>query len=293
MEITTITLFQYMYTQYSTGFIAALDADVSQALAAVLPPLSAALVIWIIILGYLMMTGRYDYRIGISKVITMSIVVGIVSSSTLYDTYVQNFFLNDIPNFIATTFSSSGTSNIPQLLDRIYNNFVLGGEIIYKKASCITCILEPYVLGVEIQIILGIFFVALAIVFAIYLITTTLTGVLVVIGPFMIIGFLFDYTKGVADRWLAKLIGLSILLLLTTVVISIFSNGIIDFINTVITAKYDAETVQQELIALGEIAAYTSVVSFLTLLLPSVAAYLGGGVSFSVSSFANPFNWFR
>lgn len=291
--ITTINLFEYMYNQYSTGFMASLNSDVSSALSAALPPLSAALVIWIIILGFLMMTGRLDIHYGISKVVTMAIVVGIISTAALYNTYVQQFFMADIPSFIASTFSSGKANNIPQTLDHVYNNFVIAGEIIYKNANCWHCMITPFVLGIEIQIILAVFFIALAIVFAVFLIASTLTGLMVAIGPFLLIGYLFEYTKGVPDRWLGKLIGLAILLLLITALLSLFTGGMVDFLNSKINATYSTDPVQTELIILGEIAAYTAITAFITIMLPGIAAYLGGGVDFNISGLVNPTGWFK
>lgn len=293
MTMTTINLFEFMYNQYSTGIITALNGDVSTALSAALPPLSAALVIWIIILGYLMMTGRLDLHYGISKVITMAIVVGIVSTASLYDEYVQRFFMSDIPGWIASTFSSGNTNSIPKILDGIYNNFVIAGQEIYKNADCWHCMITPYVLGIEIQIILAVFFIALAIVFAVFLIATTLTGLLVAIGPFLLIGYLFEYTKGIPDRWIGKLIGLAILLLLITALLSLFTGGMVDFLNTKINTSFDTEPVQTELIILGEIAAYSAITAFVTIMLPGIAAYLGGGVNFNISGLVNPTSWFK
>ena len=290
---TTINLFEYMYNQYSTGFLAALDSDISTALTAALPPLSAALVIWVIILGYLMMTGSLDLRYGISKISTMAIVVGIIASTSLYDDYVQQFFMSDIPSFIASTFSSGNTTSIPKTLDGVYNNFVIAGQEIYKNANCWHCMITPFILGVEIQIILVVFFIALAIVFSVYLIATTLTGLLVVVGPFLLIGYLFEYTEGIPDRWLGKLIGLAILLLLITALLSLFTTGMIDFMNEKINVSFDTAPWQTEIIILGEIAAYTAITAFITIMLPGIAAYLGGGVDFNISGLVNPMNWFK
>lgn len=291
--ITTINLFEFMYNQYNTGFLQSLNSDVGSALSAALPPLSAALVIWVIILGYLMMTGSLDIRYGISKVSTMAIVVGIVASTSLYDSYVQTLFMKSLPSFIASTFSSGNTSNIPRLLDRVYNQFVIGGEEVYKNANCWHCMITPFILGIEIQIILAIFFIALAIIFAVYLIATTMTGLLVAIGPFLLIGYLFEATKGIPERWLGKLIGLAILLLLITALLSLFTNGMIDFLNDKIDATFATAPWQTDLIILGEVAAYTAITAFITIMLPGIAAYIGGGVDFNISGIVNPANWFK
>ena len=289
----TINVFQFLSTQYDTGFIQALDADVSTALSAVLPPLSAALVIWIVILGYLMMTGGLDMRYGISKVVTMAIVVGLISSSSLYDLYVQNLFIVDVPSFIATTFGTNSTTTIPQQLDNMLQTFWITGIVLVKQASCYFCVLKPATVVLELILISIPFVLAVGIVFAVYLITHTLIGLLVVVGPFVLIGYLFDATKHIPTNWLGKLIGLMILLLLVTIVLSTFTGGMVDYLNNVISSKTTAEVAEEGILILAELAAYASIIAFLTLLLPGIAAYIGGGISMDLSSLTNPANWFK
>ncbi len=281
-----------MYQQYSGMLLGTLNSDVNTAMAAALPPLSAALVVWIIVLGYLMMSGRVDMNYGLTKVVAITIVVGLVSTSSLYREYVQNLFMVDIPSWVANIFSSGKAHSIPALLDIMYNEFVTAGEQIYKKisfwgpATALSTDLE--ITACEIA-----FFLALAVVFGVYLIATMLMGLLVVIGPFILVGFLFDYTKGIVDHWIAKLVGLSILLLMTTVVLSLFIGGGIEFFNTKMGTSFEVLPLHAELITFGEFTAYAAVMAFITIILPGLAAYLGGGVDFDISGLVRMDRWFR
>lgn len=287
----SVGFFQYMAAHYDTGFIAAVDADVRQALSAVLPPLSAALVIWVIVLGYLMMSGSVDLRYGLSKIVTMAIVVGLVTSTANYDKYVQNFFLSDIPGFIGSTFGTASSNGIPKQLDNIMMQFMIMGYALVKKAGCYFCVLKPTLTAIEVILVACVFMLGLGIVFAVYLITHTLIGLLVVLGPFMLIGLLFEKTKHIPENWLGKLLGLMILLLFLTVVLSTFTNGLLGYINNLTAAKSSVEVAEQGVLVLVELATYVVIIAFLTLMLPGIASYIGGGVSMDISNVANPTNW--
>ena len=48
---------------------------------------------------------------------------------------------------------------------------------------------------------------------------------MVAIGPVLLVGYLFDATKGVTDRWIGKLITYSILTLLINVTLNVVLQG--------------------------------------------------------------------
>lgn len=287
----TVDLFQYMAAHYDTGFLTAVNSDVGSALSAVRAPLSAALVIWVIVLGYMMMTGGVDLRYGMSKVVTMAIVVGLVTSTTNYDKYIENFFLYDIPGFIGSTFGTTTVGGIPKQLDNIMVQFLIMGTALIKKAGCYFCVLKPTLTAIEVVVVAIVFMLGLGIVFAVYLITHTLIGLLVVLGPFMLIGLLFEKTKHIPENWLGKLVGLMILLLLLTVVLSTFTNGLLGYLNNITAAKSTAEVAKQGVLVLVELTTYVVIIAFLTLMLPGIASYIGGGISMDISNVANPTNW--
>jgi len=68
------------------------------------------------------MRGDIDARGGITRIIKVALVVGILTSSGLYTTYVQTLFITTIPNWFAT--AAGGTqaaiASTPQTFDNIW-----------------------------------------------------------------------------------------------------------------------------------------------------------------------------
>jgi type IV secretion system protein VirB6 len=104
--------------------------------------------------------------------------------------------------------------------------------------------------------------------------------VVVCIGPFALIGYLFEATKGVADRWIGKLIGLTILTLLIDIVLSIIIDGDRSYYNVSMTSLTVA-TVAETVTICIQFVVFLSLGCLITGFLPAIASYLGGGVSFS------------
>ena len=78
----------FVQTPFSTG----MTTTVNAAMSAIQGPLTALVVLWIIITGILVLRGDVGVRTGISRIITVSIVVGLLMSTTLYDEYIVTFF---------------------------------------------------------------------------------------------------------------------------------------------------------------------------------------------------------
>ncbi|MDE8344220.1 MAG: type IV secretion system protein, partial [Acidocella sp.] len=75
----------------------------------------------------------------------------------------------------------------------------------------------------------------IGITFLIYEATRIMIDVMVSIGPFVLAGYLFTATRGIADRFIGKLIGLTILTLLIDIVLSIIINGDAAYFNVSMT----------------------------------------------------------
>ena len=67
--------------------------------------------------------------------------------------------------------------------------------------------------------------VLLVITFAIYEFAVIIMGIMVAIGPVLVVGYLFEATKGVADRWVGKLITYSLLTLLINITLTVVLSG--------------------------------------------------------------------
>jgi type IV secretion system protein VirB6 len=93
-------------------------------------------------------------------------------------------------------------------------------------------------------------------------------------------GYLFDATKGVAERWVGKLVGLALLSILIDIVLSIILSGENTYVGQV-AIDANGGTVGDQIQTLIEMCMFMAIGAFIAVGLPGVAAALGGSVGFS------------
>src|ERR1700677_1421611 len=91
-----------MANDFGASFGTGTQNAITSLLAAVATPLLACVTLWIIVQGILVMRGDMDARGGITRIIKVALVIGVLTSSGLYTSYVQTLFITTIPNWFAT-----------------------------------------------------------------------------------------------------------------------------------------------------------------------------------------------
>ncbi len=262
---------------YGSAFAAGLSNLLSSIQGDVVAPALACVTLWIMVQGILVMRGDLDARRGVNRILKIALVTTLVVTAEDYNNYVHEFFINTVPAFVKDLSSPvTNALTIPGELDAIFD----------------TCMIEFQAIAAEIgpmndqdaMAFQGAQFVlygTLWSMFTIYEVTNVMTEVLVAIGPLILIGYLFDATKGITDRWIGQLITYGLLLLLVTTVATI-----------VIAVEAAYLTAQLVIIALtgptsAQIVSFYELDMFLltgdafVLALPAIAGLLGGGVALS------------
>lgn len=273
------TPFTNMAQDFGTAFGAGTQSAVTSLLSAVAQPLMACVTLWIIIQGILVMRGDMDARGGITRIIKVAFVVGILTSSGLYTTYVQNLFITVIPNWFATAAGGSATAinNTPATFDNMWQVTEHTIETVAGQISYYDIIDAVSLAMIELVLM-----VLLVVTFAIYEFATIITGIMVAIGPIMIVGYLFEATKGVTDRWIGKLITYSLLVLLINITLNIVLVGEKAYMRVILTQQASGlAAVPVELKILIELAMFFAMGAFIIISLPAIAATLGGGLGVS------------
>jgi type IV secretion system protein VirB6 len=223
-----------MAFDFGTAFGTGTQTAITSLLAAVATPLLACVTLWIIVQGVLVMRGDMDPRGGITRIIKVALVVGIVTSSGLYTNYVQTLLITTLPNWFATAAggSQAAITSTPATFDNMWavtehTVETVGAQIpIYDIVDAVSLSL------IELSII-----VLMVVTFAIYEFAIIVTGIMVAIGPVLIVGYLFDATKGVADRWIGKLITYSLLTLLINVTLTVVLQGEKAYMRVILTQQ--------------------------------------------------------
>jgi type IV secretion system protein VirB6 len=275
-----------------TPFTNGMETTVSSAMSAIQGPLTALVVLWVIVSGVLVLRGDIGVRTGITRIVTVSIVVGLLMSTTLYDEYIVTFFTTGLPNWIATSLGTGQTTTQASTFNQMWTSsqMVLAGA--GKGMNSITQLVPEF----ELAILDILLIIPIGIIFLIWEVVKIITDIVVCIGPFLLAGYLFNATKGVADRYVGKLISLAILTLLVDVVLAILVNAINLYIATtssdIIAGQTQGwfgttENASASVFVCLQLVFFLAVSSLITVFLPGIAAYLGGGVSVSPLAMAN------
>jgi type IV secretion system protein VirB6 len=133
---------------------------------------------------------------------------------------------------------------------------------------------------VELGLLQSLMVFPIGLVFLIYETARILTDIVVCIGPFLLAGYLFYATRGIADRFIGKLIGLALLTLLVDIVLSIIINGFITYVDQTMTNVAVASK-PEAIIICTQLVIFLTIGSLITTFLPGIASFIGGGVSIS------------
>ena len=264
---------------FGTAFGTGTRNAITSLLAAVATPLMACVTLWIIVQGILVMRGDMDPRGGITRIIKVALVVGILTSSGLYTNYVQTLFITTIPNWFATAVggSQAAITSTPATFDNMWQVTEHTVEIVGAQIAIYDVVDSVSLVLIELSIM-----VLLVVTFAIYEFATIAIGIMVAIGPVLIVGYLFEATKGVTDRWIGKLITYSLLTLLINVTLAIVLQGEKAYMRVILTQQASGlAAVPVEIKILIELAMFFAMGDFIISSLPAIAAALGGGLGVS------------
>lgn len=114
------------FKQYLTGAFSTITTTLSA-------PFLACVTLWIIVQGVLVMRGDIDARRGLTKLISIAIITGLVTTSTIYHDYVAVLFEDAIPSFVQQLGGNMGipTKFLPAQLDIIFR----GGQAAFQKVA--------------------------------------------------------------------------------------------------------------------------------------------------------------
>lgn len=270
-----VDTFSNFANQYASIFSAGTANAVSSGLSAIAGPLTAVVVVWIIVQGVLVMRGDLAVRAGITKIIRVVLVVGLLSSFSLFSTYIVGLFQADLPQWAAGAVTGTGAAptTAPSMFDKVWDQSMAIANTASAKLK-----LWDVVDGVELDLLEVGIGLCLIIAFAVYEIGQIMLGVVIAVGPFVLAGYLFDATRGIAERWVGKLIGLSLLTLLIAIALQIILQGDVTYIQAAgATSATDIET---SIAILMQATLFYALGAVIIVLLPGIAAYIGGGVSF-------------
>jgi type IV secretion system protein VirB6 len=272
------TVYTSLAQNYDPILTTSVGHVVSNGLSAVSGLVTTVLTLFVIILGVLMLMHELHWKVAVNRGLR-AVAVGALLTAAYYNQFVQQPFLTDLPNWIAQAVSNGPTiTSVAGQFDLLLDAVTHEGAAVKQQATGIVGAIKSF----EVDLIVGVIGAILDVIFAVYEFTRFVVGLAVCIGPFVIMGLLFDYTRSFADRWVSKLVGALILQLMFVVLVQIMITADTQFM--ILMENANTSGLDEQIANLVNIIVFFFMGAGVAVLIPGAAAYIGGGVPLSPSA---------
>lgn len=192
-------------------------------------PLTAAVTLYIVLYGYLVLRGSVQEPIldFAFRAIKLAIIVMLVKNAGEYQTYVTNIFFDVLPREVSQALNS-GTAPSASTFDSLLDKGQDSAADIWSRASWSLDI----VLGIGGAMVIGASFIVAAIGYVVSLYARLALAIVLAIGPIFVALAMFQATRRFTEAWLGQLASFVILQVLVVAVGSL----LITCIDTTFTA---------------------------------------------------------
>lgn len=256
--------------------MAGVNSVTSQALSMVAGVMQIIMTFFVAGYAIAVLVGRASWR-QVGWLIFKALCVIVILTPAHFDAWIRDTFVTDLPNWSAQLSGLTiTTNNLAGTFDNIRDTMVNMLAGIRAQATGF------YYIGTRIEIALAglIGFVALLASFIVWFLARVVTALIIPLGPFLLVGYLWESTRGFADRWIGKLVGLALLTMLVHVLLGVVITQEQSYIQTMASAGNNVDVMVQ---TLWDLVMVFVCGAFMMVILPGVAAYIGGSVGFSGS----------
>ncbi len=214
------TVFADVYNGFAGTLINGSTAAADALLNAAAPQLASLLGLFVIVNGVMVFLQRMQWNMAVLNCVRAIVVANLLTVG-LYNQYVQTMFLTTIPGWIAGATNGGGVSlNVAEQFDKLRS-------AIDHQAGVLWTATDSESWGRMVADRLSITVAAqwdvfgLWIAFLIDFIAECLMAVVAPIGAVVMLAYLFNNTRHWAERWIGKLVALSLLELLVAIELQI------------------------------------------------------------------------
>ena len=274
------SLFQSIQQNIEPPFLSAVNGVTSTMVSAVSGVLNAAMVIFVVMIGYMTVSGRMSVPIrDLWLALIKGAVVAVAVTSDGYSQYFQNLFLTTLPNDVVNAITgAAGGSVSASAFDHVWNKAFAGGLAVWKNLSWT---------DIGLQILVAIYWmsgaVACAFGFLVWLASHILLGLFVAVGPLLVPMFMFPVTRSLFERWIGSMLSMIFLQIFVVVLLVVLTKAEETLLVNI--AAINANPIAQIQILFGAIILFL-VAAVVIVQLPGAAAALAGGMHFYAAQFA-------
>ncbi|MCW0018935.1 type IV secretion system protein [Rhizobium sp. BT-226] len=230
-------------------------------------PLTAALTLYVVLFGYLVLRGSVQEPIleFAFRAMKLAIIVMLVRNASNYQTYVTNIFFETLPREISQALNS-GTAPSASTFDSLLDKGQECAREIWARATWPADI----VTGIGGMMVIGASFTVAAIGYIVSLYARLALAIVLAIGPIFVALAMFQSTRRFTESWIGQLANFVILQVLVVAIGSL----LISCIDTTFTAVESYTDVMMRPVALCAICLAALYVFYQ---LPGIASALAAG----------------
>jgi type IV secretion system protein VirB6 len=268
-EIAAVGFFQTFWTWLNIQLGGYIGDNTARVSAAMEPAIVTLATLYVMIWGYLQLTGRIEepFTTGLKRILTLGVVLGVSLKMWLYNTVIVDTFYNAPAQLAAAVIGASDpVKTVDSIWEQggavagfLYNNSGYFGDYSYALAGIVVWLLMG-LLCVYTMFLIALSHIALA--------------VLLALGPFFIAMLFFENTKRLFDAWLAQLTNYALITLLTILVAAL----LLQVANNYATQTAARGTAILTVDAINMVLVTVLVFLFMRQIMP-IASGLAGGVA--------------
>ena len=260
-------VFEFIDGQFKTPLETFVSEGTSNIAEWVTGPLTAAVTLYVILYGYLVLRGSVQDPVleFAFRAMKLAIIVMLVKNAGEYQTYVTNVFFDILPREIAQALNT-GTTPSASTFDSLLDTGQASATDIWSRASWPVDI----VTGVGGMMVIGVSFLVAGIGYVVSLYARLALAIVLAIGPIFVALAMFQSTRRFTEAWIGQLANFVILQVLVVAVGALLISCL-DSTFTAIDAYTDVLMRPIALCAIGIAALYVFYQ------LPAIASALASG----------------
>ncbi|MCD1265384.1 conjugal transfer protein TrbL [Shinella sumterensis] len=260
-------VFEFIDGQFKTPLETFVSEGTSNIAEWVSGPLTAAVTLYVILYGYLVLRGSVQDPVleFAFRAMKLAIIVMLVKNAGEYQTYVTNVFFDILPREIAQALNT-GTTPSASTFDSLLDKGQASATDIWSRASWPVDI----VTGIGGMMVIGVSFLVAGIGYVVSLYARLALAIVLAIGPIFIALAMFQSTRRFTEAWIGQLANFVILQVLVVAVGALLISCL-DSTFTAIDAYTDVLMRPIALCAIGIAALYVFYQ------LPAIASALASG----------------
>lgn len=204
--------FEQFFTWLNGQLATYVSANASRVASAIEPAAVTLATIYVMMWGYLSLTGRIQEPIweGVKRILVIGIVLGIALRLWTYNDVAVDTFTRGPEQLAAAVLGSPSTVSV---VDQIWIDGNLIAEQLLSKGSVLNANFAYYLAGFLVYFLVGLTVVVTAFLLALSKVALAL---ILALGPIFIVLLLFDATKRFFEAWIAQLANYALVTILAT-----------------------------------------------------------------------------